>query len=102
MNDVACDRCGERPRFHDEVYESTSYKNSFGRVKDYFSADVVRCRTCQRPWLQGYYEDFTDRPVEAEWGVRAWIWRPLTEDQVAEIVTAEGTGALDIDSFAAT
>jgi len=75
-------------------------KSSFQEVKSYFSVSVMRCRHCGALWLLGYYEDFDAVPVMAEWGVRKWIWRPITSDHVARIKAAEGTRALDLDQFA--
>ena len=81
----------------DKLSECTS---SFQAIKGYFSVDVMRCRRCGALWLLGYYEDFDARPVEDEWGVRTWIWRPLTPDHVARIEATEGSGALDLEEFA--
>ena len=60
----------------------------------------MQCQRCGALWLLGYYEDFDAVPVMAEWGVRTWIWRPLTSDHVARIKAAEGTGSLDLEEFA--
>nr|WRX71492.1 Sel1-like repeat protein [Actinomycetes bacterium] len=74
---------------------------SFRRIGDYFSVSVVRCLRCGATWLSGYYEDFDSLPVDAEWGVRRWVWRPLTSEYIAEIEAADGSGALELDTFAA-
>jgi hypothetical protein len=52
-------------------------------------------------WLEGYHEDFSGRPVEAEWGERVWIYRLLSQEQIAEIEAARNTESLDINTFAA-
>ncbi|HEY8952144.1 MAG TPA: hypothetical protein VIP78_06250 [Candidatus Dormibacteraeota bacterium] len=69
------------------------------RKQDYFHASLRKCLTCRSSWLQGYYEDFTNKPIPAEWGERHWIMRPVTAAQVAEIHTAAGSQSLDIDTF---
>lgn len=74
-------------------------KSSFQNIKSYFSVYVMRCRRCSALWLLGYYEDFDAVPVTAEWGVRTWIWRPITSDHVARIKSAEGTRALNLEDF---
>ena len=82
----------------EQVSECTT---SFQRVKTYFSVQVMRCRRCDGIWLLGYYEDFDAVPIEAEWGLRRWTWRPLTSEHVAQIEAATGQGTLDLDTFAA-
>lgn len=67
----------------------------------YFSADLVPCEVCGTTWLAGYVEDFSGRPIEAEWGDRWWTIRALTSDLLKEIESARGTNSLDLKSFAA-
>jgi len=81
----------------DQLLECTS---SFQPINSYFSVHVMRCRSCGALWLSGYHEDFDARPVEAEWGVRTWIWRPLNADHVARIEASRGTQSLDLEVFA--
>ena len=90
------DRLGDRGV--DDLDECTS---SFRPDQSYFNVCLKRCQTCGGIWLLGYYEDFDAVPIEAEWGVRTWIWRPLTPQQVAEIEAASGSAKLDLDTFAA-
>jgi len=73
---------------------------SFRAVASYFHAAIRTCPSCSTCWLEGYYEDFSARPIEAEWGDRHWILRLLTEPQVDQIEAARGKSALDIDTFA--
>ncbi|MCA1842400.1 MAG: hypothetical protein LC792_04270, partial [Actinobacteria bacterium] len=75
--------------------------SSFRRVNSYFTAKLYTCPECETVWLVGYHEDFTDKPVEAEWGERPFILRPISSERVEQIRTAAGTRALDLDSFAA-
>jgi hypothetical protein len=81
--------------------ELSKCTTSFRRVGAYFSVSVVRCLRCGTTWLSGYYEDFDSVPIEAEWGVRRWVWRPLMSEHIAEIQAADGSGTLDLDTFAA-
>ena len=79
--------------------EATDCASSFGAKASYFAAAVWVCRSCGSAWLQGYYEDFSQTPIEAEWGDRHWIWRSITPAQVHEISAASGSHSLDIDVF---
>lgn len=85
----------------DGVEEISECTSSFRAVKSYFSASLMECQRCHTIWLLGYYEDMDAVPVEAEWGERTWIWRPLRREQVAEIEAAHGSCSLDMDTFAA-
>lgn len=88
-------------QFTDEGLEGVSdCKTSFREFKDYFSASLKRCRQCGTVWLLGYYEDFDGADVASEWGVRTWIWRPVTPEQIAAIEAADNTWSLDINTFA--
>jgi hypothetical protein len=49
--------------------------------------------------LDGYHEDFSDTPIEDEWGKRIWIYRLLTPALIEQISAAMGSRSLDIDSF---
>ena len=82
----------------DDLGECSS---SFRAVKSYFHVYLKRCRSCGAIWLLGYYEDFDAVDPSAEWGVRTWVWRPLAPEHIEQIEAASGTGALDIDTFAA-
>jgi len=86
--------------FDDGLDELLKCTSSFQPIKTYFSVSVMKCRRCGAVWLLGYYEDFDGLPVMAEWGVRKWVWRPLTSDHFAQIEAAAGTGTLDLEEFA--
>ena len=96
--DVESDVDGGAYEGADKLGDCTS---SFHPVRTYFSVGLVRCQSCGSIWLLGYYEDFDELDPQAEWGRRTWIWRPLTPEEVAQIAAAAGTGALDLDTFAA-
>lgn len=76
-------------------------ESSFVIAGGYFDAYLVLCEKCSTNWLGGYIEDFSTRPIYAEWGDRWWTMRALTVDQVVQIITAEGTNSLDMKTFAA-
>ena len=75
--------------------------SSFHLPFGYSDAYLVKCEECSTIWLAGYVEDFTGRPVEAEWGDRWWTVRALTPQLLAQIDAADGTGSLDLKTFAA-
>lgn len=102
MTSFACEACRT---FVDEGNSEkldlvSDCRSSFRRINDYFTANLRRCPNCSTIWLEGYHEDFTGRPISAEWGKRVWIYRPLSPDRVTEIRAAEGTESLDISTFA--
>ena len=100
MEEPGCDICrqwGQSPsgeRAGRRIDCSTSF-----RATAYFQAAIWECSTCGTRWLEGYYEDFTDTPIEAEWGDRRSVWRPLTDQQADEIDVARGAHSLEIDTF---
>jgi hypothetical protein len=79
--------------------ERSDVASSFQEKDSYFSAELLTCPRCGTAWLQGYHEDFTKTPIEAEWGERHYILRPLTPHHVNEIRRAAGKRRLDIDTF---
>lgn len=100
VDDTAgCEQCRAWVRAIDHgpmLVEDVAHR--FERKFDYFSARVFSCPECECSWLSGYYEDFTDTPIEAEWGRRTWILRPLTNDDLRSLDAGE---RLNIDTFAA-
>jgi hypothetical protein len=82
-----------------EEAAKTDCKSSFTPKASYFDVALWACRSCGSVWVQGYYEDFSHTPIEAEWGERHWIWRFITPARVAEISAASGSHRLDIDTF---
>lgn len=102
MGSSGCDVCrGWDGKLSSERSGRTSdCPTSFRAVASYFHAAIRTCPSCGTCWLEGYYEDFGDRPIEAEWGDRHWILRPLTEAQVDQIEASRGMYVLDIDTFA--
>lgn len=75
--------------------------SSFHLPFEYFDAYLVQCDRCSTTWLGGYIEDFSERDVYAEWGDRWWTMRALTPELLAQIDAADGTGSLDLKTFAA-
>lgn len=102
FNEPGCEVCrqGEPLAGSSGLDKIEDCASSFKAINSYFTANLLRCRHCGTTWLQGYHESFDGLPVEAEWGVRTWIFRALTFERTAEIEAARGTGSLDIDSFA--
>lgn len=101
MDPLGCDDCRQGLSNRDDSgFLVTDCASSFRPVDSYFSARLKRCSTCDTTSLEGYHEDFTDTDVMDEWGKRIFIWRPLSEDQIAEIAKAQGTSSLDVDTFA--
>jgi hypothetical protein len=80
--------------------EVSDCKSSFREINSYFSARLLRCLRCGTTWLESYHEDFNDTDIAAKWGRRTWMYRPVTSDQIAEIMAARNTAPLDIDTFA--
>lgn len=101
-DEAGCEACR---RWLNEVgsgeLETTDCKSSFEPINSYFSARLQRCPRCATVWLEGYHEDFTDVDIAAEWGLRTWIYRPLTQEDVVRIEMARGSVSLDIETFGA-
>jgi len=79
--------------------QSTDCSNSFTRKFDYFSVKIYACFECNDIWIEGYYEDFTNTPIEEEFGKRTWINRYINKAQLNEIIAAANKETLDIDNF---
>ena len=73
---------------------------SFRRDGEYFSVHLIECDHCQTVWLLGYTEDFSGKPIDAEFGNRWWTLRALTAEQVEEIEAAQSSGGLELRTFA--
>ena len=102
MVEAGCQVCrrwdGREPPPSESV--TTDCKSSFALFGEvYFYAKLLNCRSCGSTWLCGYHEDFSQTPIEAEWGERHWIWRSITRAQVEEVAAASGSHRLDIDTF---
>jgi hypothetical protein len=96
-----CITCRQRAHEWRHVGDSVGRDcaSAFHEVDSYFHATLWTCPICARTWLDGYHEDFSDTPIEGEWGRRIWIYRLLTPPLVAQINAAIGSRSLDIDSF---
>src|SRR5712691_3836197 len=99
MNEVGCNTCSQWQPAHLRAGHSSDCGASFEVRNSYFHAALWRCPSCGAAWLEVYYEDFSNSPIESEWGERTWIWRPLTLEQVGEIEAARGTHSLDLDTL---
>jgi hypothetical protein len=101
LTQVVCEMCRQRADEPRHVGDSAGRDcaSAFRAVDSYFHASVWTCPSCGRTWLAGYHEDFSDTPIEDEWGKRIRIYRLLTPALVAQINAAIGSRSLDIDSF---
>jgi hypothetical protein len=100
--ETGCDSCRQALRTlgNEGLEKLGDLKDSFQSVNGYSSAQLLGCPHCRTAWLEGYIEDFTDVPVEVEWGARTWIYRPLSGYEVARIYAARGTRGLNLRDFA--
>ena len=98
MNDKVCEVCKKNDTIQD--VKSRDCTSSFISKNSYFSVNVSVCFTCSNIWVEAYYEDFTDVPIENEFGRRVWINRQINQSDLDQIINSMCTNALDIDSFA--
>ncbi len=99
--ELSCETCHQRADELRHVGDSVGRNcaSAFRAVDSYFSASLWTCPSCARTWLDGYHEDFSETPIEDEFGQRFRIYRLLTPALVAQVNAAMDSRSLDLDSF---
>jgi len=83
------------------IVEQESVKSAFTAesTHSYFDAQIGFCPSCRTPYLVAYDEDFSDTPVEDEFGKRIWVYNPLTDERRSLLLAAVGIESLDFADF---
>jgi hypothetical protein len=83
------------------IVEQESVESAFTAesTHSFFDAQIGFCPLCRTPYLVAYDEDFSNTPVEDEFGKRIYVYNPLTDERRSLLLVAVGSKSLDFADF---